>query len=327
MGEGDHRETTRPPRETKKQPVPAAEGCCKVSPRYRPFRVPARTRRLPFLALLAALTLGGCGRTAAPGASGPARRVVCMAPAYSEICFALGRGEAVVGVTDFCVFPPEVARAARVGGFLNPDLERIAKLRPDLVLTAPEQGQLRRNLEALGLRTRTLPVYSVADILSTVEAVGRELGAEEAARRLSADLREATAPRPLPPGARPPRALLVVGRNPGELSGIFVAGPGTFLSEVLGRAGGANVCPEGILYPTLSLEGIASLDPEVILELRPGEGLTDARKTALAGDWERMPFLKAVKARRVFILTEDWVDIPGPRVVQTLRLFRRILHP
>ncbi|MBP7865341.1 MAG: ABC transporter substrate-binding protein [Acidobacteria bacterium] len=250
-----------------------------------------------------------------------------MAPAYSEICFALGRGDAVVGVTDFCVFPPEVTRAARVGGFLNPDLEKIAHLRPDLVLTAPEQGQLRQNLEALGLRTRTLPVYSVADIFAAVEAVGKELGAEEAARRLSATLRDATAPRPLPPGVRPPRTLLVVGRNPGELSGIFVAGPGTFLSEVLGRAGGANVCPEGILYPTLSLEGIASLDPEVILELRPGEGLTEARRAALVADWDRMPFLRAVKSRRVFVLTEDWVDIPGPRVVQTLRLFHRLLHP
>jgi len=269
----------------------------------------------------------GCLLAMVAGLGAQARRVVCMAPAFTEICFALGQGGRVVGVTDFCEYPPEARRLASVGGFLNPNREAILRLNPDLVLVVPEEAELAEQLRSLGIRVEVIPLYELSDIAAAMGRIGALLGLPEAGRRLESDwrreIRALASPESAPAG---PRTLLVVGRNAGELSNIYVAGPKTFLGELLRRAGGRNAYQGEIRYPSLSLEGIARLDPQVVIELYPGMGLTAGQKARLAGDWRQLPDLSACKSGRVFVLDDPLIAIPGPRVGGILKKLKACLR-
>jgi iron complex transport system substrate-binding protein len=264
---------------------------------------------------------------AAPSPAG-ARRVVCLAPAFTELCFALGLGDRVVGVTDFCDYPPEAARRTRVGGFLNPRRETIVSLRPDLVLAVPEETELAEQLRQLDIRSEVLPLYRLADIDRAIRAVAGWLGDPAAGERLAGQVSaELAGLRPSGGGAKSPRVLLVVGRNWGELANIYVAGPDTFLGELLEVAGGRNAYTGKIRYPSLSLEGISRLDPEVILELYPGQHLGVDQKASLRHDWDRLPGIAAVRRGRIAILDDAYLAIPGPRVAGSVRKIRQCLLP
>ena len=277
----------------------------------------------------AVLILAGAAAlsAAAPSTAG-ARRVVCLAPAFTEICFALGKGDRVVGVTDFCDYPAEATERTRVGGFLNPRRETIVGLRPDLVLAVPEESELAEQLRQLGIRSEILPLYRLADIDRAIRAVAGLLGDPAAGDRLAVSLAADLAGlRVSAKAVRPPTVLLVVGRNWGELANIYVAAPGTFLGELLEAAGGRNAYTGSIRYPSLSLEGISRMNPDVILELYPGQNLGDEQKAALRRDWDRLPGLAAVHKGRIVILDDSYLAIPGPRVAQSVRKIRQCLQP
>lgn len=278
--------------------------------------------RWALIALAAAIWAVLPAAAPAPGA----RRVVCMAPAFTEICFALGHGDAVAGVTDYCDFPDAARRLPRVGGFLNPNLEAIIRLAPDLVLLVPEEAELAQRLGALGIRAEVLSLYTLADIERAMRVVARRLGDPAAGEALARSWR-----RELQAVARErsadaaPRVMVVVGRNPASLNNVFVAGPKTFLGELVQLAGGRNVYQGKVRYPSLSLEGIAHADPEVIVEMYPGMKLDAAQMAALARDWDRLPALAAVRSRRVHVLDDAYLAIPGPRAVAIARALRECM--
>lgn len=251
----------------------------------------------------------------------PPSRVLAMSPALTEILFALGKGDAVVGVTDFSTYPPATLRLPKVGGFLNPNLERIVALRPDLVFLVPDQKILKQQLEALRIPTRTVSLYGFEDIPRAMATVGEALGIAEQGRAMAEKLRKDVAAIRSQAGPNRPRVLVVVGRNFGSLSNIYAAGPGTFLGQLVELAGGRNAYTGNVLYPNLSIEGIASIDPDVILELCPDIRPDEAGKKRMVAEWGRIPARRAFP-RRVWILPQDYVSLPGPRVVETLRLFR-----
>lgn len=273
-----------------------------------------------WLLALSGMMLAGGGRGV------PVRRIVSMAPALTEICFAVGAGDRLVGVTDFCTYPPAAALLPRAGGFLNPNLERILTLQPDLVLLVPDERELKGQLDNLGVPTLVVPVYTMEDIFRAIVSVGTAAGCEPGGRAVAAALKEALGKlsREIPAAPRP-GVMLVVGRNFGELANIYAAGRRTFLNELLEFAGGRNVYEGSLVYPTLSMEGIAALAPEVIIELYPGLGMSAAQKKALAGDWNRVPFLPAVRDRRVFVLDDSYLSIPGPRLVEIVKRFKTCL--
>ena len=283
-----------------------------------------RSMRSRWALIVLAAALWAALPAAAPATG--ARRVVCMAPAFTEICFALGHGDAVAGVTDYCDFPDAARRLPRVGGFLNPNLEAIIRIAPDLVLLVPEEAELAQRLGALGIRAEVLSLYTLADIERAMRVVARRLGDPAAGealartwrRELQAVARERSA------GAAP-RVMVVVGRNPASLNNVFVAGPKTFLGELVQLAGGRNVYQGKVRYPSLSLEGIAHADPEVIVEMYPGMKLDAAQMAALARDWDRLPALAAVRSRRVHVLDDAYLAIPGPRAVAIARALRECM--
>lgn len=274
--------------------------------------------------VMAVLLLGACGaeKTKTPAAhtagTRPPRRVVCGSPAVAEIVFALGCGDRVVGVSDYTAYPPEACAKPSVGGLLNPNRERLLGLSPDMLVTQGRHEALAAFARTYGIRFQSVTLDTLADLDSAIRAIAETLGVAGQGRALADGLRgELTAGGRTAP---PRRVLLLLGRAPGVWTGLSTVGNGTFLGELLGLAGGTNVFADATgPYPHISKEALLVRQPEVILEVHPG-GLTAGQQARLCADWHIFADLPAVRQRRVHVLTNDFLLIPGPRVRQTARI-------
>jgi iron complex transport system substrate-binding protein len=255
------------------------------------------------------------------------RRIVSLVPAVTEMLFAIGAGPDVVGVSSYDREPPEVERLPRVGALLDPDLERILSLKPDLVVVYGTQDELRSQLGRAGVPMFPYAHAGLAGIMTTIRTLGERLGRVEGTARvigqISADLdvvRRRVAGRP------PPRVLLVFGRDPQALRSVFASGGIGFLHDVLELAGGINVLAD-VRRESLQIaaEQILAKRPDVILELR-AEAPDGAETEALA-TWGTLPALPAVRLKRVYLLRGSEVVVPGPRIARAATRFARVLHP
>lgn len=281
---------------------------------------------------LALAALAGLWVAVAVAADPPARRIVSTAPSITETLFALGLGGRVAGVTTFCNYPEEAQRLPKIGTYIQPNLEVIVSLRPDLVVVENNPIRLREKLEALGLRVLELRFTSVADIHRSIERLGQVARVPERAEALNRsirsqleEIRRRTAP-------LPKRSMLfLVGRSPNALEGLIAVGRASYLNELIAAAGGANIFRDApTAYPKVSLEEILARDPEVIVdmgEMARTSGVTEADKQRVVRLWERYPSLTAVRTRRVFAVASDIFVVPGPRMVEAARQFARMLHP
>jgi iron complex transport system substrate-binding protein len=272
---------------------------------------------------LVALTLAGiatilvaCGGSPpeAEGTPEVPRRIVSFSPNVSEILYALGLGDRVVGVDDWSAVPPGAPVPERLGGFVDPDLERAVALAPDLAVLLVSQSGIAEELELLGIEILRVDNQSLADVESSVAAVAGRAGVPEAGRRLLAELRRGLEPRPV---ARGRRVLLAVGTRPGSLGEIFVAGPASFHGELLARLGAENVFADLTRpYAPVAAEEVVGRSPGVVVELHGGE-IDDTLRGQLTAAWQDLlgPEVEVV------IIDGDDVLIPGPRLP---RLYRRL---
>jgi iron complex transport system substrate-binding protein len=258
-------------------------------------------------------------------AQAPPQRIVSLVPAVTEMLFAIGAGPRVVGVSSFDRYPPEVATRTRVGALVDPDVERILALRPDLVVVYATQDELRAQLARAAIPTVVYRHGGLADIGRTMRELGTRAGVSEQARAAAtafeatvARVRSAVSGRPRP------RTLLVFGRDPSSLRNIYAAGGTGFLHDALLAAGGRNVFEEIPRESVqVSTEMILARAPEVIIELRAtalGEG----------GDvsaWQRLASVPAVKAGRIHVLSGDRFVSPGPRFAVAIAELAKTLHP
>ncbi len=260
---------------------------------------------------------------------GPPRRIVCLAPNITETVFALGAGDRVVGVTDFCDYPPAARERTRIGGPVNPSIERITALRPDLVLAQMPNARVAAYCREQGVRFEALRMETVESVLGGIRRLGDLLGRREAARAVAARLEGELAAVRRAVGRRPrPRVLITLSRRAGSLSGLYTVGPGSFLDQLLEIAGGENIFADaGRPYPEAGKEAVQRRAPEIIIETLPGMRLTPQLRQALLRDWRMLSSLPAVKEGRIFFVTDPAVQIPGPRVADTARRLARICHP
>lgn len=281
----------------------------------------AALRIAPLLGLLAALSV--CARPPSPPTveSRAPQRIVSLTPALTEILFALGAGDRVVGVTQYCDFPPEAKTKPKVGGYVNPSVESVLALKPDLVLVSPGPGNRDSALamRRAGLRLEIVPAETLEESLAAIELVAGFAGAEAAGRDLAAAVRarlDAVAARV----ARAPRVrtLFCIQTDP-----IIAAGRDTLPSQLLELAGGSNVV-EASRYPRLDVEAVAGARPELILQARM-DLANDAPHTEEAF-WKRWPSIPAVAHGRVVVLPDDLTLRPGPRVADAAEELAAILR-
>ena len=251
------------------------------------------------------------------------RRIVSLVPGVTEILFAIGAQDALVGVTDFCDYPLEARRKARVGDMLAPNLETLVSLRPDLVV-ATRSGNREETFDQL--KRLGLPVYlvdeppSIAGVLRLVGGLGQLTGRRDAAAAVAAGLeRRIASVRERVAGRPHPRVLYVLWPEP-----LIVPGRGSLVSELIASAGGDSVtADQGQGYPRMSLEAAVGRAPEVIILARHGAGTGPAARE----QWQRLESLPAIRSGRLYAADGDILHRYGPRVVDGLELLVRLIHP
>ena len=256
-----------------------------------------------------------------------ARRVVSIIPATTEMLFAMGAGDRLVAVGSYDRFPPEVEKLPRVGALLDPAVERIITMRPDLVIVYGTQNELRMQLDRAKIPYYSYAHRGLADITETIRSLGARVGvtapANALAERIERQLAEigsrvAKSPRP--------KTLLVFGRERGTLRNIDASGGVGFLHDMLETAGAADVMGDVKQQSvTMTTELVLARAPEVIIELRYARG--DDTDAADLREWNALPSVPAVKNRRVYMLHGEEFVVPGPRVAAATERMGRLLHP
>ena len=301
----------------------------------------ARAKRLGLVCLLF-LVIAGPPRPGLLGASSQqqpgspktvqpaiARRIVSLVPSLTETLFAIGAGSNVVGVGTFDNFPPEVKALPRVGALIDPDVERILALRPDLVVTYGSQTQLETQLARANIRTFSYRHGGIREILESVKDLGAASGHSQQAAALTGRITaQLDAIRARVKGRTRPRTLLVLDRQPGALREIYASGGIGFMHDMLEAAGGENVFADAkseSVQP--STETLIARAPDVIIEVR-AEGLIEPSKVAAERNvWSALASLPAVRTGRIHLLTGSELVVPGPRVAQGTEMLARALHP
>jgi iron complex transport system substrate-binding protein len=253
---------------------------------------------------------------------------VSLSPNLTEIIYGVGAFDEVVGVSRFASYPPEVSKLPSVGGWQDPDYEKLVALRPDLVLVDEGQAQfVEGKCRQLGLHVTVVKDEKVADVYTAITAVGQATGHEAEAAKLLETTREGLRRVSLRMAPLPKRRIvLIVDRTPGTLRDLYTATAGSYLAELVEIAGGeVAVPPDKSGYAKLSKEDLLAVNPEVILDF------THGAVGRFAGDplegWKEMPELKAVRTHRVNSVNEDYVPHASQRMVQTAELFAHLIHP
>jgi iron complex transport system substrate-binding protein len=257
------------------------------------------------------------------------QRIISLVPALTEMLFTMGAGPQLVAVSSYDEDPPQVKSLPRVGALLDPDVERILSLKPDLVITYGSQVDLQAQLTRAGIPMFDYRHGGLTAILETMRALGVRTGhpreADAAAREIEARL---AAVRARTSSSAKPRTLLVFGRERGTLRNIYASGGRGFLHDMLEAAGGTNIFAdidrESVQATT---ELILTRAPEVILEVRSADIDTEAEAAKEAASWAPLASVPAVRQKRVIVLTGKGLTVPGPRVAEVVEQMARALHP
>jgi iron complex transport system substrate-binding protein len=253
------------------------------------------------------------------------QRIISLAPSITEILFALGVGDRVVGVSTYCDYPPEATRIDRIGTFLQPNVERILAKRSDLVIgvPSPDNRASVERLQALGLNVLIVDPERIADIFAAIHTIAGAVGVPARGDALIARIKsEMAAVTDKLDGAARPRVLMLVGRSP-----FVAAGPGTFQDELIALSHGDNLtATTQQRWPSVTLEFIVARAPEVIIDASMGSEETPDRTSALAF-WRDFSTIPAVRDQRIYGYHAYELLRPGPRVAQTLETVARFIHP
>jgi len=285
-----------------------------------------------FLALLTiALVLTGCttgwppaeveyvfddlGRLVA--INGTPQRIVSLAPSNTETLFALGLGEKVVGVTDWCDYPPEALEKEKVGAYDTPDIEKIVALTPDLILVAHGTTMdVINNLVGLGLTVFGIKSTDLDDVLNDIRRVGEITDSEVEAQALTSEMesRIQAVTNQVEELEERPRVFYIVWHDP-----LWAAGSETFIHELIEKAGGVNICQNITGYTTITIEEVVARNPEVII--------TSEWSYAWAQNETSLNSTDARQNGRIYQGDDDLVQRPGPRLVEGLEWFAYFIHP
>ena len=289
-----------------------------------------RLRLLRFFVVIFVLFVISATQTKIAGTQPPRlpSRIISLIPAVTEMLFSIGAGPQVVGVSSFDRYPPEVAKLQRVGALLDPDVERILALHPDLVAIYASQSDLRAQLERAKIPTYVYSHAGLSDITATLREIGNRVGhGREAADVATAIERRIAAVRRRVANRQRPTTLIVFDRETLTLRGIYASGGIGFIHDMVDAAGGANVfadVQQQAVQATTEL--ILARRPEVILELR-GDPVAPDIRVREVGVWHALGSLPAVRNNRVYFIDQQMTVVPGPRVADAIELIAKTLHP
>lgn len=249
-------------------------------------------------------------------------RIVSLAPSITEMLFAMEAGDQLVGVTDFCDYPPEALKKPKVG-YSNPNMETLVALQPDLVVAPNDflKPDVIAKLDQLKIPVFILADKNVEGIFVHIQTLGRIVGRSSKADTVAMQLRQQVAAiQQRIHGRAPVRMLYVLNSQP-----LITVGPGSFIDQLIGMAGGINIAAKtGTPYPRLSMEAVLQEDPEaLVFPVGKAEGISESEQQA----WRQWSTMTAVKKDRLHQISADWLNRPGPRIAKGLESLAAVLHP
>ncbi len=250
----------------------------------------------------------------------PPPRIVSLVPSVTEILFKLGLEQRIVAVTDYCTYPEAARKLPKVGGYADPSLESILIHKPDLIIAAADMNRpaLVRRLELMQIPVYVIHPQTVAETLETIQKISRITGMETKGEQLvnSIKLRIQKVQRQIANHA-PLTTIECVMLQP-----LIVAGPDTFINDIITIAGGKNAVPKGpSRYPTWNTEALLSVNPQaIIVSTYPGQ----PEPKHFFDNW---PQLQAVRNKRIIEVEADWIHRPGPRMILGIEALAKALHP
>jgi iron complex transport system substrate-binding protein len=258
-------------------------------------------------------------------------RVISLSPSITETLYALGLEGHLAGVTRFCRYPPEAREKPSVGGYLDPNLEAIVRLKPDLILLRKEQTDFQAVLANARLPTLAVEHRTVPGILESFRRIGAVCHRQPEAERLVASL-NAEIERVVKKTRtvfRRPRVMIAVDRDVrrNTVRQVYIAGRDGFYDWMIAQAGGESVAKAFPGFLQVSPEGILRLNPDIIIEIMPGRAQSGLTRDALIRQWRNLARVPAVRNHRVYIFDEPYMVIPGPRFVNALKRFVQVIHP
>ena len=256
-------------------------------------------------------------------------RIVSVVPAVTEILFAIGAGPQVVGASSFARYPSEVNKLPRVGALLDPDVERVLSLEPDLVILYESQTDTMSQISRAGIEVFPYRHGGIQDVVDMLRELGRRTGHVVQGNNVAATIQSTVANIAARLANRKrPRVLLVIGRDPDTIRNIYASGGIGFLNDMIVAAGGQNIfadVPREAVQPTS--ETILASEPDVIVEIR-AEGMFTSDETTYQRDvWQALPAIPAVQKERVYFLNGNELIVPGPRLASGMERLARLLHP
>lgn len=258
------------------------------------------------------------------------QRIITTAPNLTEIAFYLGLGERIVGVSDYCQYPPEAKKKERIGGYLNPSIETIMRLHPDLIILPETEGDYLDKLETMKMNILEVPNETLSHLMNAITLISEKTGVPERGKKLRQSLqKDLDEVRKRHKNHEPVPTLIIVGRSPDSLKDIYAAAPGTFLDKMLSLAGGENVLKEQpALYPKLSKESLLAMNPRVIIETTLAKGVSTTNTIhGISNEWKALGSIEAVKKDKVYRISDPSFTIQGPRMIKNIRILSDLLHP
>jgi iron complex transport system substrate-binding protein len=250
------------------------------------------------------------------------QRVVSLAPSITEMLFALGLDDQIVGVTNFCNYPPDALTKPKIG-YTHPNLETLLGLRPDMVAAPSEflRADVVAKLDELKIPVFTLQARSLEDVLSHIHLLGRIFDRSAAADALTRQMRDRLGRITRQLESAPHRRVLyVLSSQP-----LITVGPDSYIHQMIGIAHGSNIAAAASgAYPRLNMETVLEHNPEVLIfPIGSTEGVSEGEQQA----WTRWTALSAVQHRRLHVVSSDALNRPGPRVMEGLEQLARAIHP
>lgn len=254
-------------------------------------------------------------------------KIISLAPSNTEILYALGLEDRLVGVTEYCEYPEAAKHKPQIGGFSTVDIEKVVVIQPDLVLaTNIHRDEVIPQLERLGLTAVTLDPKTIDEVMEAIELIGKSAGKKDEASQLVTEMKDrikAITDKTISLSeAQRPRVLYILWHDP-----LMTVGPETRIHELIVKAGGINIARnlEGA-YPTMSLEAVIMADPQVIVA-GSGHGSGENLPFEFVVAESRLKGVAACRDNRVYQIDSDLTNRPGPRIVDGLEELARMIHP
>ena len=253
----------------------------------------------------------------------PAKRIVSLAPSITEILFALGLDEEIAAITNFCDYPEAVLNKPRIGGFVNPDIEKIVSLKPDLIIGIRDGNRIDTidRLNDSGLPVYLIDPKGFDGVMRTIKNIGEVVGREKESKKMIKEMvNRKESIMTLTQFLSRPKVFFQLGDAP-----MVTVGKGTLADDLIRLAGGRSISEnETVNYPVYSIETVLLKAPEIIIMTS-----MDSKKNSpyLVKKWENWKSIPAVRMNMIYVIDSNLVDRPTPRIVQGLEALLRLIHP